>query len=56
MEGVRVTAWEFANVLAQFGDEEIGLRLGIDVHRSHKTLITSQVSEVPAELSGLWSK
>jgi threonine dehydrogenase-like Zn-dependent dehydrogenase len=32
------------------------LKLGIDFHRSHKTIKTSQVSDIPAELSELWSK
>ena len=32
------------------------MKLGIDFHRSHKTIVTSQVSEIKAELSGLWSK
>jgi len=39
-----------------YGDKEINLKLGIDFHRSHKTIKTSQVSTIPAELSTLWSK
>jgi threonine dehydrogenase-like Zn-dependent dehydrogenase len=34
----------------------VNLKLGIDFHRSHKTIKTSQVSEIPAELTALWSK
>ena len=32
------------------------LKLGIDFHRSHKTIRTSQVSELPADLRGTWTK
>jgi threonine dehydrogenase-like Zn-dependent dehydrogenase len=39
-----------------YGNTAVQLNLGIDFHRSHKTLITSQVSELPAELSATWSK
>lgn len=39
-----------------YGNADVALKLGIDFHRSHKTLITSQVSEIKAELSGLWTK
>jgi threonine dehydrogenase-like Zn-dependent dehydrogenase len=39
-----------------YGNSDITLRLGIDFHRSHKTIKTSQVSNIPAELSALWSK
>jgi Threonine dehydrogenase and related Zn-dependent dehydrogenases len=39
-----------------YGNSEIQLKLGIDFHRSHKTIKTSQVSTIPAELSALWSK
>ena len=34
----------------------MNLKLGMDFHRSHKSLITSQVSTIPAALSGLWDK
>lgn len=39
-----------------YGNADIILKLGIDFHRSHKTIQTSQVSVIPANLSGLWSK
>jgi threonine dehydrogenase-like Zn-dependent dehydrogenase len=39
-----------------YGKGEVMLKLGIDFHRSHKTIKTSQVSDIPAELSELWSK
>lgn len=39
-----------------YGNADVILKLGIDFHRSHKTIITSQVSELRAELMGLWSK
>eukprot|EP00553_Chaetoceros_curvisetus_P002942 CAMPEP_0204628454 /NCGR_PEP_ID=MMETSP0717-20131115/15861_1 /ASSEMBLY_ACC=CAM_ASM_000666 /TAXON_ID=230516 /ORGANISM="Chaetoceros curvisetus" /LENGTH=269 /DNA_ID=CAMNT_0051645057 /DNA_START=1 /DNA_END=810 /DNA_ORIENTATION=+ len=39
-----------------YGNAESPLKLGIDFHRSHKTIKTSQVSTIPAELSTLWSK
>jgi len=39
-----------------YGNKDVSLKLGIDFHRSHKTVQTSQVSEIPAELSRLWSK
>ncbi|KAL3910993.1 MAG: hypothetical protein SGILL_007461, partial [Bacillariaceae sp.] len=39
-----------------YGNSDVSLKLGIDFHRSHKTIQTSQVSEIPAELSKLWSK
>jgi threonine dehydrogenase-like Zn-dependent dehydrogenase len=39
-----------------YGNADIKLKLGIDFHRSHKTIQTSQVSVIPAHLSGLWSK
>jgi len=32
------------------------LSLGLDFHRSHKHLIASQVSHIPAPLSSRWSK
>ena len=39
-----------------YGNSDIHLKLGIDFHRSHQTIKTSQVSTIPAELSTLWSK
>lgn len=39
-----------------YGNSDVSLKLGIDFHRSHKKLITSQVSEIRPELSGLWTK
>ena len=39
-----------------YGNADVNLKLGIDFHRSHKTIKTSQVSEIPAELTALWSK
>lgn len=39
-----------------YGNTDVSLKLGIDFHRSHKTILTSQVSEIRPELSGLWSK
>ncbi|KAI2513313.1 L-threonine 3-dehydrogenase [Fragilaria crotonensis] len=39
-----------------YGNSDVTLKLGIDFHRSHKTIQTSQVSEIPAELSTLWTK
>ena len=39
-----------------YGNNDIQLKLGIDFHRSHKTIITSQVSEISANLTDLWTK
>ena len=39
-----------------YGKGDVALKLGIDFHRSHKTIKTSQVSTIPAKLSTLWSK
>ena len=39
-----------------YGNSDLTLKLGIEFHRSHKTIKTSQVSTIPAELSTLWSK
>ena len=39
-----------------YGNSSIDLKLGIDFHRSHKTIKTSQVSNIPPELSLLWDK
>lgn len=43
-------------VASWYGQQEVSLKLGINFHRSHKTIRTSQVSTMPAELTGLWSK
>jgi Zn-dependent alcohol dehydrogenase/FMN phosphatase YigB (HAD superfamily) len=39
-----------------YGSTDVILRLGIDFHRSHKTIQASQVSTIPAALTGLWTK
>lgn len=39
-----------------YGNTDVQLKLGIDFHRSHKKIQTSQVSEIPAGLLGLWNK
>jgi len=39
-----------------YGNADVSLKLGIDFHRSHKTIKTSQVSKIPAELTALWNK
>ena len=39
-----------------YGNADVALKLGIDFHRSHKTIRTSQVSTIPLALAGLWSK
>ena len=39
-----------------YGNSQVPLSLGIDFHRSHKTIKASQVSEIPAELRSLWTK
>lgn len=39
-----------------YGASAVGLRLGIDFHRSHKSLKCSQVSEIPGPLRATWSK
>ena len=39
-----------------YGNTPVELQLGMDFHRSHKTLVTSQVSELPSALSGTWTK
>lgn len=39
-----------------YGNSDVSLKLGIDFHRSHKTIQTSQVSTIPSSLAGLWSK
>ena len=39
-----------------FGKGDVKLKLGLDFHRSKKTLVSSQVSEIPAALSHRWTK
>jgi threonine dehydrogenase-like Zn-dependent dehydrogenase len=39
-----------------YGTTNVQLLLGIEFHRSHKTIQTSQVSDIPAHLLGLWNK
>jgi len=39
-----------------YGNDDVRLKLGIDFHRSRKTIKASQVSEIPPELRGLWTK
>jgi threonine dehydrogenase-like Zn-dependent dehydrogenase len=39
-----------------YGNSDVVLKLGIDFHRSHKTIHTSQVSTIPSAMTGLWNK
>ena len=39
-----------------YGSEKVQLKLDMDFHRSHKSFIVSQVSEIPPALTGTWSK
>ncbi|KAL7473105.1 hypothetical protein ACHAXS_013463 [Conticribra weissflogii] len=39
-----------------YGNSDVSLKLGIEFHRSHKTIQTSQVSTIPPALTGQWSK
>jgi len=39
-----------------YGAADVALKLGIDFHRSHKTIQTSQVSTIPSTMTGLWNK
>ena len=39
-----------------YGNTDVALKLGIDFHRSHKTIQTSQVSTIPSTMTGLWNK
>ncbi len=39
-----------------YGNTEVVLKLGIDFHRSDKTIVSSQVSTIPPNLQGLWTK
>ena len=43
-------------IASWYGSSNVPLQLGMDFHRSHKTLLATQVSEIPPKLSGLWSK
>mmetsp|Transcript_29466 Transcript_29466/g.53990 ORF Transcript_29466/g.53990 Transcript_29466/m.53990 type:complete len:993 (-) Transcript_29466:359-3337(-) len=43
-------------VASWYGNASVELQLGIDFHRSHVSIQTSQVSDIPAQLRGLWSK
>eukprot|EP00977_Amphora_coffeiformis_P007019 scaffold1519_cov166-Amphora_coffeaeformis.AAC.19 len=43
-------------IASWYGSEQVSLKLGIEFHRSHKTIRTSQVSELPAELRETWTK
>lgn len=43
-------------IASYYGNRDVSLKLGIDFHRSHKSIQSSQVSEIPAKLSRLWSK
>ena len=43
-------------IASWYGSEQVSLKLGIDFHRSHKTIRTSQVSEIPAALRETWTK
>ena len=43
-------------IASWYGKAPVNLHLGIDFHRSHKTIKTSQVSELPAELRQTWTK
>ena len=39
-----------------YGEKDVLLKLGMEFHRSGKTLQTSQVSDIPSELKARWSK
>jgi threonine dehydrogenase-like Zn-dependent dehydrogenase len=43
-------------VASWYGNKPLEISLGIEFHRSHKTIVTSQVSELPAHLRETWSK
>jgi len=44
-------------IASWYGDTTpVSLKLGIDFHRSRKTLLTSQVSTIPPGMVGSWSK
>lgn len=39
-----------------YGNSAVNLNLGIEFHRSHKTIRASQVSKIPSELQNTWTK
>jgi threonine dehydrogenase-like Zn-dependent dehydrogenase len=39
-----------------YGNNVVPLLLGMDFHRSHKSIKASQVSDIPAELTSRWTK
>ena len=41
---------------SMYGEDPLPVTLGLNFHRSRKTLIASQVSEVPCDRGGRWSK
>ena len=43
-------------IASWYGNTSVSLKLGIEFHRSHMTLIASQVSEIPANLRMTWTK
>jgi len=43
-------------IASWYGNSDVHLRLGMDFHRSELTIKTTQVSEIPAEMSKLWDK
>lgn len=43
-------------IASWYGSTAVDLNLGIEFHRSHKILKTSQVSKIPAELGSTWTK
>lgn len=43
-------------IASWYGKGDVNLKLGIDFHRSRKTIVTSQVSEIPPDLRCLWTK
>ena len=43
-------------IASWYGNKPCTLKLGIEFHRSHKTIRTSQVSELPSELREAWTK
>lgn len=43
-------------IASWYGNKNVRLKLGTAFHRSHKTLIASQVSEIPSSLRMTWTK
>lgn len=43
-------------IASLYGGKDISLKLGLDFHRGQRTIRTSQVSFVPADLSETWDK